>query len=127
MSDVYNNPPFTIQVPEELEVYQSLHDDIVRDGVILAYKDRHALADLAISLVEITELRKSIRTDGVMMTVEGDKGSQITKRNGACDVLDRKITAVHRLMKAFGMAPEYRPKKVMGGDPPLNGDDFEKI
>ena len=121
MSGVRDNPPASVVEPEELEMYVTLYDDITRDGKSLQYQDRHALADLAITLVEMTALRADIRLNGVMMEVSGDRGN-VTKRNGSCDVLDRRITSVHRLMKAFGMAPEFRPKAT-GTIPLENKDD----
>ena len=127
MSIVRDNPPDSIVSPEELTAYQVLYDDIAGSNKILQLNDRHTLAELAIITVEMKELRKSINTDGVMMKVDGDRG-EVTKRNGACDVLDKRITAHARLLKAFGMAPEYRPKQD-GGEVPVQGagDNFGDI
>ncbi len=122
MSGVRDNPPASVVEPEELEMYVTLYDDITRDGKSLQYQDRHALADLAITLVEMAALRADIREKGVMMEVEGDRG-MVTKRNGSCDVLDRRITSAHRMMKAFGMAINFRPKASAGVVPLEQTDD----
>ena len=127
MSGVRENPPDSIITAGELTVYEVMFDDINSSGRVLQFNDRHALAELAIITVEMKGLRQDIRRDGVMMKVDGDRG-EITKRNGACDVLDKRITAHARLLKAFGMAPEYRPKQTGGDVPPQKeGDGFGDI
>lgn len=119
--EVRNNPPSTIVTVMQGEFYRVLYDDITRDGKILQYQDRHVLAELAILSCEIVDLRRDITENGVMMKVQGDR-NEVTKRNGACDVLATKLTAYHRLFKAFGMAPEYRPK-MSGGEVPVQPTD----
>ena len=122
MTGVRANPPASVVSKEDVKMYVTLYDDITRDGKTLQYQDRHALADLAITLVEMAALRTDIREKGVMMEVDGDRG-KVTKRNGSCDVLDRRITAAHRLLKSFGMTPESRPKASAGVVPLEQTDD----
>lgn len=95
-------------------MYRTLYDDITGGGRAIEYQDRHALGELAVTIIEMQELRKHIREHGVMMEVQGDR-NMIMKRNGSCDVLDRKTGHYNRLIKAFGMAPEYRPKVQAAG------------
>lgn len=120
--DVRSSPPDSIITQEQVAKYQELHDDIEESGHLLQFRDRHALAELALITCEMADLRKHIADNGVMMTVKGDRG-EITKRNGSCDVLDKRIVAQQRLLKAFRMAPDYRPNKDGGSGPPKDTDD----
>ena len=114
MSDIKNSPPFSVVTFEQADVYRTLYDDITTNGIELQYQDRHALGELAVNLVEMNNLRKHITEEGAAMTVEGDKGSTVTKRNPSIDVLQKIQPVVIRLMKEFKMMPNSR-KQTMGG------------
>lgn len=114
MSDIKGNPPFSVVTAEQNDVYRTLYDDITNNGIELQYQDRHALAELAVNLVDMHNLRKHITENGAAMTVTGDKGSTVTKRNPSIDVLQKIQPVVIRLMKEFKMMPNSR-KQLMGG------------
>lgn len=114
MSGIRENPPFSVVTAEQHDVYRTLYDDITNNGVELQYQDRHALAELAVNLVDMNDLRKDITEKGTAMTVEGDKGSTVTKRNPSIDVLQKIQPVVIRLMKEFKMMPNSRKQTISG-------------
>ncbi len=105
MRSIRENPPSSVAGWAELDKYRTLYDDITKNGVDLQYHHRHALGELACMLVEIELVRKEIVEKGESMTVNGDKGNQVTKRNPARDALDKLRTQSLRLMKEFKMTP----------------------
>lgn len=114
MSGIRENPPFSVVTAEQHDVYRTLYDDVTNNGVELQYQDRHALAELAVNLVDMSNLRRDITEKGTAMTVEGDKGSTVTKRNPSIDVLQKIQPVVIRLMKEFKMMPNSRKQTITG-------------
>ena len=114
MSGIRGNPPFSVVTAEQHDVYRTLYDDITNNGIELQYQDRHALGELAVNLVDMNNLRKDITEKGTAMTVEGDKGSTVTKRNPSIDVLQKIQPVVIRLMKEFKMMPNSRKQTISG-------------
>ena len=113
VSEIKNNPP--MQVRSEyayFDKYRTLYDDITSNGVLLKYQDRHALAELAMMLVDMETCRAEIRDKGIMMKVQGDRNI-ITKRNPAVDVLQKMQPILIRMFEKFQMTPSSR--KTGGG------------
>ncbi len=128
MSAIKENPPPCVVTFEQRDTYRTLFDDVTNNGVEMQYHDRWALGELAVNLVDMIHLRKHITDEGAAMTVAGDKGSTVTKRNPSIDVLQKIQPVVIRLMKEFKMMPNSRkqlmPGPVGGGD----GDDgWDKV
>ena len=122
MSDIRNNPPASVIGDEELLEYHTLYDDITQNGTILRFDDRHALAELAISLVEMRTCRADIRKHGSMMEMQGDRNI-IMKPNPSIATLQKLQVHVKAMFKAFSMTPESRGKSldITGGKP--QGED----
>ena len=97
----------------EHDKYKVLYDDITSNGIILQYHDRHALAELAVTMCEMNTLRENIRMNGEAMNVQGDR-NKIMKKNPARDALEKLRPAALRLMKEFKMTPGSRGKTTMG-------------
>lgn len=114
LDEIRERPPSSVSTWEELDKYRTLYDDIINNGVILQYHHRHALGELSCMLVEMEHLRKCLREDGEAMTVNGDKGNTVTKRNPARDALDKLRTQSFRLMKEFKMTPASQGKNIQG-------------
>ena len=97
------------------------HDDITNNGVLLQYHDRHALAELAVTMCEMNTLRADIRENGEWCETQGDR-NVIKKKNPARDALEKLRPAVLRLMKEFKMTPGSRGK-IVGGIPESGQQD----
>lgn len=127
-SEIREKPPSSVATWEEVDKYKTLYDDITNNGVILQYHHRHALGELACMLVEMESLRRSLRDNGEAMTVNGDKGNTVTKRNPARDALDKLRTQSFRLMKEFKMTPASQGRTLgIPGDDGGMGDGFDGI
>lgn len=129
--DVRANPPDSVTKPLEVIKYRELYDDITSNGVSIQYHQREALGQLAICLVDMTEFRRDISENGVSMKVQGDR-HVITKKNPACDELERCRNQSFKLFKEFKMTPGSMGKILSGG--PASGgihtgevDDFDEI
>lgn len=109
MSDIRQNPPFSVVSEEELTEYHCLYDDITDNGVSLSYQDRHALGELAIAHCEMRMCRADIAQNGMSMSVQGDR-NEIVKKNPAVDILAKLQIHVKALYKAFKMTPDARGK-----------------
>ena len=128
VSEIREKPPSSVVTWEERDKYRTLYDDITKNGVVLQYHHRHALGELSCMLVEMEHLRKCLREDGEAMTVNGDKGNTVTKRNPARDALDKLRTQSFRLMKEFKMTPMSQGKTLgLPGDGGGMGDGFDDI
>lgn len=126
MSEVRNNPPAMVNTTELIALYQTLYDDITRDGKILEFADRNLLGLLAVNIAEMEVYRAHVVEHGVMMTVKGDRG-MVTKGNKNADFLDKKENRVIAMFKAFGMAPEYRTTKAALNPTQPMDDGFGKV
>ncbi len=127
MSSVRENPPSSIYKPETLEMYQTLYDDITCNGGTIRYDDRHALAELAIVIVDMVRWRKNIDENGDVMEVPGDKGNIITKKNPAVEALFRVQPHYRALLAAFKLTPVARGKHVAGVENGKQEDGWEEI
>ena len=128
-SGIRENPPASVVTFEQHELYRQLYDDISDNGVVLQYQDRHALAELAIVTIEIGELRADIAQNGYTLTVSGDRGSTVTKRNPALEVL-QKLQPTHiKLLREFKMTPSTRKTSegVVGGGAGGKSDGFDEV
>lgn len=127
---VRDNPPDTIITVQEFDKYKSLYDDIVGNGVPLKFSHRHALAELAVSLVEMQNLRAQL-LEGEWVEVQGDRHI-IRKRNPARDALDKLRTSTMRMFKEFKMTPASMGKQLSAppGQAEISSgieDDFDQI
>lgn len=120
--NIREDEPDSIVSLQELDTYRTLYDDLTNNGIILKYHHRHALGELAVMLVEAKHLRQNIKTDGTYMTVNGDKGNSVTKRNPSCDVLEKLRPQIKAYFKEFKMTP-LSQGKVLGLSPTDNDSD----
>lgn len=114
MTTIRDNPPASIAGQDELKLYQELYDDIVDNGGQLRFDDRYALAELAITLVEMNRCREDIRINGTMMELTGERGNPVTKRNPAVEILQRAQTHAKALFKEFKLTPMSRGRQPAG-------------
>lgn len=127
MSDVRNNPPASVVSEDELSRYHTLFDDITGNGTKIEYADRHALGELAVTLIEVDTLRASIRDDGEFMEVQGDR-NKITKKNPSRDALEKIRPAMLRMMKEFRITPNSRAgTKVITPGGGGEEEEFDKV
>ena len=110
---IRSNPPDSVVTFQEHEKYKVLYDDITANGVLLQYHDRHALAELAVTMVEMNRLRKDLLDKGEHLEVQGDR-NKVSKKNPSRDALEKVRPAVLRLMKEFKMTPNSRGKTTVG-------------
>ncbi len=120
--NIREDEPDSIVSLQELDTYRTLYDDLTNNGIILKYHHRHALGELAVMLVEMKSLRLDISTNGEHMTVNGDKGNTVSKRNPSRDALDKLRMQVKSYFKEFKMTPASQGK-VLGLSPTDNDSD----
>ncbi|AUS01865.1 putative terminase small subunit [Vibrio phage 2.044.O._10N.261.51.B8] len=118
LTAIEKNPPlavtsFPLRV-EAIEMYRVLYRDITDNGVELQYNDRHALGELAVTMVECQSLRTEIYDKGEYLEVQGDR-NMVTKKNPARDALEKIRPKLYQLMKEFKMTPASRGTKSTGG------------
>lgn len=127
LSEIEKNPPMSVTrfvyTVEAIEMYRGLYRDITSNGVILQYNDRHALGELAVTMLECELLREELYTTGDAMSVNGDKGNQVTKKNPARDALEKIRPKMLQLMKEFKMTPASRNVKATQGGQGTGGDN----
>lgn len=121
---VREHPPVSVITETELERYQTLYDDIIGQGGLIEYADRHALGELAVTMVEMQTLREQLREEGEYLKVQGDR-NEITKKNPARDALEKIRPAYLRLMKEFRITPNSRGTQRVGGGGANKSDDQE--
>lgn len=124
---IRDNPPDSVVTDIERLKYETLYDDITKNGVLMQFHHRHALAELAVTLCEIIDLRADIRVNGNSMTVNGDKGNQVTKRNPARDALEKLRPVSLRLMKEFKMTPGSTVGKITGPESGAQDDGWNEV
>ena len=110
MSDIRTSVPPSVATEEQKTMYQMFYDDITNEGVVLQYRDRHLLAEVAANQIEMNHLREDLRINGEHVETSGDRGHPIMKKNPSREALEKLRPAQLRIMKAFGMAPDYRAK-----------------
>ena len=129
-NSIRDNWPSSVTSTTEVLKYKTLYDDITDNGVILQYHDRHMLAELAVSMVEMDRLRKELLKNGEWVECQGDR-NQIMKKNPARDALEKIRPVVLRIMKEFKMSPGSRGGRqgVQVGveNPGDNSDGFNDI
>lgn len=129
MRSVRENPPASVyeRGTVTIQMYRTLYDDIRSSGLELEYQDRHALGELAVSIVEMNELRKLLLDEGEWVEVQGDR-NVIRKKNPARDALEKLRPVVTRLMRDFNMTPSSRKAKLgpVTGNP-SSDDPFDGI
>ena len=124
---IRRNPPSSVRTFEEHEKYKVLYDDITDNDVILQYHDRHALAELAVTMCEMDRLRADLIDNGEWQEVQGDR-NKIKKKNPARDALEKIRPAVLRLMKEFKMTPSSRGKTTIGLESGAKTEDgFDEV
>lgn len=126
LSKIELNPPlavasFPLKV-QAVEMYRTLYRDITSNGVELQYNDRHALGELAVTMVECEALRKELYDNGEYLEVQGDR-NVVTKKNPARDALEKIRPKLYQLMKEFKMTPASRGTKSTGGSGGSDLDD----
>jgi phage terminase small subunit len=128
MVEIRNKPPMAVKADWRcVEVYQTLYDDITGNGVVLKFVDRHALGELAVTMVEMQDLRATLAVEGESKEVQGDR-NMITKRNPARDALEKLRSPMLRLMKEFQMTPGSRGKTFsVGGVNQKVNDGFDEV
>ena len=110
MSDIRNSFPPSVATEEQKTMYQMFYDDITNEGVVLQYRDRHLLAEVAANQIEMNNLREDLRINGEHVETSGDRGHPIMKKNPSREALEKLRPAQLRIMRAFCMAPDYRGK-----------------
>lgn len=107
MKEIRDNPPDEISSFDELQQYLVLYDDISNAGVLLEYQDRHALAELALCMVDMRQLRKDLKENGDWIETQGDR-NMVMKKNPARQALEKLQSNVFRLYVAFKITPNSR-------------------
>ena len=106
-----NNPPKEVvdfMKPLAVLKYRELYDDITENGMKLSYQHRHALGELAITMVEVNYLRQCLLRDGDMIEMQGDRNI-IKKRNPARETLEKIRPGLLRMLKEFKLTPSSSP------------------
>ena len=109
---------------EEYQTYCTLHDDITENGGTLKYEDRHALGELAASLVDMAICRKEIRA-GTTSEVQGDR-NKVTKPKPEVAMLQKLQVHVKAMFREFNLTPNSRGVKGTPGGG-LKDDGFGEI
>ena len=110
MSSVRERPPLSIITEEQFHEYVTLYDDISSGGTEILTEDRHALAELAISLVEIRACRKDIEENGSMVKTKSDRNADILKVNPNFANVQKLQVHIKSMFKEFNMTPNSRSK-----------------
>jgi phage terminase small subunit len=128
MEKIRENPPIAVKSDWRcIEQYKTLYDDITGNGVVLKYVDRHALGELATTMVEMMDLRNELAVKGESIEVQGDR-NRVTKKNPAADRLEKLRSPLLRLMREFQMTPSSRGTKFSAGGVAPKGDDgFDEV
>lgn len=125
MSEVKNNPPASIVTEQEIEMYETLFDDIKASGASIQFEDRHALGELAASLVDMAICREVIR-EGTTMEVQGDRNT-VTKPKPEVAMLQKLQVHVKAMFREFNLTPNSRGSKGGKGGAASGDDGFGKI
>jgi phage terminase small subunit len=110
------------------DLYKTLFDDITDNGTTIHFVDRHALGELAVTLVEMNRLREELRENGEAIESQGDR-NVVTKKNPARDALQKLYPVMMKLYSEFKMTPNSRGKNFSGkgeGGQTVN-DGFDKF
>lgn len=112
----------------QIHYYQTMYDQIMKNGTMVENVDTNALGMLALNLALVDECTFSIEEDGMSMEYKGDR-KMVLKRNPALDVLKDAQAAVRFYLKEFKMTPGSRGKSLdMGGGKTGASDDgFDDI
>ena len=121
-------PPISVDSEEIKDLYRTLFDDITSNGTQILFVDRHALGELAVTLHEMSVLRKDISANGESKETQGDR-NVVTKRNPARDSLQKLYPVMIKLFAEFKMTPGSRGKNFSGKveDPKTNNDGWEDV
>lgn len=120
-----DNPPASIVTEDELDMYQTLLDDITASGASLQFEDRHALGELAASLVDMAHCRNVIR-EGTTAQVQGDR-NVVTKPKPEVAMLQKLQVHVKAMFREFNLTPNSRGSKGGKGGASGENDGFGKI
>jgi phage terminase small subunit len=126
MPDVRNYPPKSINTIEKHEMYLQLHDDINSCGKKIEWVDRHALADLAVMIIERNHLVKELEEKGEGYKSQGDRNI-IERKNPARTALEKLRPQILTLMREFKMTPASRKVEFSGFTGQEKSDGFEDI
>lgn len=107
---IRDNPPGSVNTAAVYDAYRTLYDDITSGGQALDVNHRHALGQLACLTVEIDKLSRDVAEHGAQITVNGDKGNTVTKRNASAEILHKSRTQYFQLLKEFKMTPASSKK-----------------
>jgi hypothetical protein len=73
------SPPSSVGDFETNDLYKTLFDDITENGTAIHFVDRHALGELAVTLIEMNRLREELRENGESVELQGDR-NKVTKK-----------------------------------------------
>lgn len=117
MKSIRENPPSSIDDFVKHDTYRILYDDIVENGTKLTWSDRHALADLTISIIERDRLIKCLEEQGESYDSQGDRHI-IERKNPARTALEKLRSHILSLMREFKMTPNSRKMTTSGSSLP---------
>lgn len=124
--NIRDNPPRYINNLEKHEMYRQLYDDINSAGKKLEWVDRHALADLAIMIIERNNLIAEIESKGEAYESQGDR-NVIERKNPARTALEKLRPQILTLMREFKMTPASRKVEFSGFTGQEKDDGFGNI
>lgn len=125
MKSLKEKAPQDVVTMEQYEQYCILVDDITAAGVVLEFQDRHAVAELAISMVDARHLRADLAENGDWIETQGDR-NQIKKKNPSRQALEKLQVHINRLMRDFKMTPNSR-KQIGASTGGATGDELEGV
>lgn len=126
MADIRDKPPISINTFWKHEMYLTLHDDINSCGRKLEWVDRHALADLAVMIIERNNLIKELEEKGEGYKSQGDR-HVIERKNPARTAIEKLRPQILALMREFKMTPASRKIEFSGLSGQEQDDGFNKI
>ena len=124
MQELKDDIPQLIRSAEQLYYYIWIVDACTDNGVPIKAQDAMAIATFAINLALLDECAESISKDGMMMKMQGDRGTHnIGKVNPAVALQKEAQTALRFYFKEFQMSPSSRGNNGTHIPNPRSGKD----
>lgn len=113
LNEIRDIPPAFIRTENQEYYYREIYDVLIKNGQVVEERDKYGLGMLALNYAQVDELSEQM-SEGAFMTVNGDKGNQVTKRNPAIDAMEKVQQQIKFWSKEFRMTPNSRGKTLSG-------------
>lgn len=126
MDSLKDNPPNFLRSPAQLGYYVDVVDILVEAGTAIRDQDCFSIGMLALNLSLMDDCATSIDEEGMMMTMDGDRG-RVSKVNPAVAMQKEAQTALRFYFDRFQMSPNSRGNAIGGGLNPKSKKDEDGI